>query len=82
MGVHESIMAAAVAEMVPANRIASAYGLFNLLYGLAWFAGSATMGILYDVSIPVLVGFCVVVELLSLPLLLRVHHRGRRSEPE
>ena len=80
MGVHESIMAAAVAEMVPANRVASAYGLFNLLYGVAWFAGSATMGILYDVSIPVLVGFCVVVELLSLPLLLRVH-RGRQTKP-
>jgi MFS family permease len=80
MGVHESIMAAAVAEMVPANRVASAYGLFNLLYGVAWFAGSATMGILYDVSIPVLVGFCVVVELLSLPLLLRVH-RGRQPKP-
>ena len=80
MGVHESIMAAAVAEMVPANRVASAYGLFNLLYGVAWFAGSATMGILYDVSIPVLVGFCVVVELLSLPILLRVH-RGRHPKP-
>lgn len=80
MGVHESIMAAAVAEMVPASRVASAYGLFNLLYGVAWFAGSATMGILYDVSIPVLVGFCVVVELLSLPILLRVH-RGRHPKP-
>jgi len=80
MGVHESIMAAAVAGMVPANRVASAYGLFNLLYGVAWFAGSATMGILYDVSIPVLVGFCVVVELLAIPLLLQVH-RGRRREP-
>lgn len=79
MGVHESIMAAAVAGMVPANRVASAYGLFNLLYGVAWFAGSATMGILYDVSIPVLVGFCVVVELLAIPLLLQVHRRRRRE---
>jgi len=73
MGVHESIMAAAVAEMVPSTRVASAYGLFNLLYGVAWFAGSATMGVLYDVSIPLLVGFCVSVELLAIPLLLRVH---------
>jgi MFS-type transporter involved in bile tolerance (Atg22 family) len=73
MGVHESIMAAAVAEMVPATRVASAYGLFNLLYGVAWFAGSATMGILYNASIPLLVGFCIAVELLPIPLLLRVH---------
>jgi MFS family permease len=76
MGVHESIMAAAVAEMVPAGRVASAYGLFNLSYGVAWFAGSAAMGILYDVSIPGLVAFSVAAELLALPLLWRV--RGVR----
>jgi Major Facilitator Superfamily len=81
MGVHESIMAAAVAGMVPAARIASAYGLFNLLYGIAWFAGSAAMGLLYDVSIPALVVFCVAVELASIPLLLKVRSgAARRSE--
>ena len=76
MGVHESIMAAAVAGMVPARRIASAYGLFNLLYGVAWFLGSAMMGILYDVSLPALVAFSVAVELLAVPLIVLVH-RGR-----
>lgn len=80
MGVHESIMAAAVAQMVPHARIASAYGLFNLAYGVAWFAGSAAMGILYDASIPALVVFSVIVELLAVPLLLRVAklHGGLR----
>ena len=76
MGVHESIMAAAVAGMVPSGRIASAYGLFNLLYGVAWFLGSAAMGILYDVSVPALVVFSVVAELAAVPLILAVH-RGR-----
>ena len=78
MGVHESIMAAAVAEMVPPGRIASAYGLFNLLYGVAWFAGSAAMGFLYDASIPALVLFAVAVELAAVPLLLRVRAARRR----
>jgi MFS family permease len=72
MGVHESIMAAAVAEMVPSTRIASAYGLFNLGYGLAWFVGSALMGFLYDVSIPALVAVSVILELAALPLFVRV----------
>jgi MFS family permease len=72
MGVHESIMAAAVANMVPSARVASAYGLFNLGYGVAWFAGSAAMGLLYDVSLPALVGLSIVLELAALPLLLRV----------
>jgi MFS family permease len=79
MGVHESIMAAAIPAMVPAGRIASAYGLFNLVYGLAWFAGSAAMGLLYDVSLPLLVAFSVAAELLAVPPLLRLRSRDRRA---
>ncbi len=82
MGVHESIMAAAVAGMVPSRRIASAYGLFNLLYGVAWFLGSAAMGILYDAAIPALVVFSVAAELLAVPLIVVVHRRaGGRGLP-
>src|SRR5580658_1231095 len=40
MGVHESIVPAAVAPMVSSNRRASAYGLFNAGYGVFWFLGS------------------------------------------
>jgi MFS family permease len=53
MGVHESIVPAAVATMVPPQRRPSAYGLFTAGYGAAWFVGSALIGILYDISIPV-----------------------------
>lgn len=77
MGVQESIMAAAVASMVPGSRIASAYGLFNLGYGVAWFLGSALMGALYDRSIGALVVFAVGIQLLALPLLYRVRGQGR-----
>jgi MFS family permease len=72
MGVHESIIPAAVATMVPANRRPSAYGLFTGAYGLSWFLGSAIMGILYDHSVPGVVVFCVVAELAAVPLILRV----------
>src|SRR5205823_12085185 len=44
MGVHESIVPAAVAPMVPIQRRASAYGLFTAGYGIAWFLGSAAIG--------------------------------------
>jgi predicted MFS family arabinose efflux permease len=77
MGVHDSVMAAAVAGMVPSARIASAYGLFNLLYGVAWFVGSALMGVLYDVSVPALVIFSVVIELAAIPVFLRLRRTGR-----
>jgi MFS family permease len=72
MGVHESIMAAAVAGMIPVNRRASAYGIFNTGYGLFWFLGSAVMGILYDTSLPALVAFSVLVEVVAIPFFLVV----------
>jgi MFS family permease len=75
MGAHESIIPAAVATMVPANRRPSAYGLFTGAYGLFWFLGSAIMGILYDHSIPGVIAFCVIVELAAIPLLFRVKRR-------
>ena len=48
MGVHESIIPAAVAPMVRPERRASAFGLFTAGYGVFWFLGSAAIGILYD----------------------------------
>ncbi len=72
MGVHESIVPAAVALMAPPDRRASAYGLFTAAYGIAWFAGSALMGFLYDVAFPLLVAVGVLAELAAIPLLLRV----------
>ena len=76
MGVHESIIPAAVAQMVPRQRRASAYGLFTAGYGIAWFAGSAVMGVLYDAWFPGLVIFAVAAELAAVPLLVSVRRRS------
>jgi MFS family permease len=65
MGVHESIIPAAVSPMVPAERRASAFGMFTAGYGVAWFAGSAAIGVLYDVSLDATVAFCMVLMLTS-----------------
>jgi MFS family permease len=72
MGAQESVMRAAIAEMIPADRRASAYGIFNTVYGLFWFAGSAALGLLYDISIPALIIFSVTAQLLAIPVLLIV----------
>ena len=50
MGVHESVIPAAVAPMVSPARRASANGLFTAAYGIAWFLGSVAIGLLYDYS--------------------------------
>lgn len=78
MGVHESIIPAAVAPMVPMERRASAYGLFTAGYGVFWFLGSVLMGAVYSRSLTVLVVFCIVTQLAAIPLFIRV---GRHQAP-
>ena len=76
MGAQESIMRAAIAGMVPMDKRSTAYGIFNAVFGLFWFLGSALMGVLYDVSIPSLIVFSVVMQLASVPLFVLI-----RKEP-
>jgi MFS family permease len=59
MGIHESTMRAAVTDMVPRHRRGVGYGTFTAVYGLAWLAGSAITGALYDVSIDDAITFTV-----------------------
>lgn len=80
MGTQDSIMRAAVAPMVPANRRGTAYGVFNLGYGIFWFLGSALMGYLYDISMPILIGFSVVIQLLSIPLFFKIHQESHQKK--
>jgi MFS family permease len=63
LGVHESVMPAAVAHMIAVSRRAGAYGVFTSLFGVSWFLGSALAGGLYDVSIPALVAVTVAVQI-------------------
>jgi len=76
MGVHESIIPAAVALMVPVQRRASAYGLFTAGYGVFWFLGSALIGYLYSISLSLLIAFILVAEFASIPLFLLVRQQN------
>lgn len=69
MGAQESIIRAAIADLVPSNRRASAYGVFNAGYGLSWFLGSALLGLLYEVSIIGVIVFSVSVQLMAVGVL-------------
>jgi MFS family permease len=75
MGVHESIIPAAVAPMVSPERRASAYGLFTAGYGVFWFIGSAIMGILYDHSITATIIFCVALQVAAIPIFFVVRNQ-------
>jgi MFS family permease len=77
MGTQESIMRAAIAEMTTATRRATAYGVFNLAYGLSWFAGSALMGWLYGRSILALIAFSVITQVIAVPCFLAAERVSR-----
>lgn len=80
MGAQESIMRAAVANMSSVERRGTAYGVFNTVYGVLWFAGSALMGVLYDISVTYLVAFSVLIQLSAIPLLVFVRKNTNIQE--
>ena len=66
MAVHETIMRAAIADLVPMERRAFAYGIFNTIYGAAWFVSGAALGFLYDLSGIWLIIYVIVMEIAAL----------------
>ncbi|MBI3680260.1 MAG: MFS transporter, partial [Acidobacteria bacterium] len=54
LGAQESVLRAGLAEFIPADRRASAYGMFHAVSGIGWFLGSALMGWLYEHSLAAL----------------------------
>ncbi|MFB9835283.1 MFS transporter [Actinoallomurus acaciae] len=75
MGIHESTLRAAVADLVPATRRGAAYGVFTAVYGLAWLVGSTLIGALYGHSIAAVALFTLATQaaalVLFVPLLAR-----------
>lgn len=78
MGVHESIIPAAVAPMVSPHRRASAFGQFTAGYGVFWFLGSVVIGILYDLSLPAVIAFCMLLQLGAVPIFIWVGRHVRK----
>jgi MFS family permease len=75
VGVHESTMRAAVADLVPVARRGAGYGTFTAIYGLAWLVGSTAIGVLYGHSIESATVFIVVVQFLALVAFVPVARR-------
>jgi MFS family permease len=76
MGTQESILRAFVAVIVPPDRRGGAYGVFGAVYGVAWFAGSAAMGLLYDRALWALVALSLAAQLASALVILVVRSAG------
>ncbi|HET7162222.1 MAG TPA: MFS transporter [Rhodanobacteraceae bacterium] len=78
-GAHDSLFRAAVAQRIPRERRATVMGVFNAIYGTAWFVGSVLLGVLYDVSPLYTVIAALVLQLAACPLLWSLRPRNRSA---
>jgi MFS family permease len=67
-GAQDSIMRATVSRLAPQHRRATAFGIMNAVYGIAWFAGSVLLGVLYDLSIGAVVLASALLQAAALPI--------------
>lgn len=72
MAAQESVVRAVLSSILPPDKKATGFGMFNAIFGLFWFLGSFLMGWLYDVSIPLLVGFSLIIQFASIPFFVRL----------
>jgi predicted MFS family arabinose efflux permease len=57
LGAQDACLRPGIAQVVSMNKRGTAFGAFNGVFGIAWFAGSSAMGLLYQHSVVALVAF-------------------------
>ena len=72
MGAQDASLRAGIAQVVSMNKRGTAFGAFNGVFGIMWFLGSASMGLLYDHSRLALVAFGVTAQLAAAILFFRL----------
>jgi MFS family permease len=72
LGVQDATLRAGIAQVVSMNKRGTAFGTFNGVYGVAWFLGSALMGILYGFSILAVVVFGIAAQLIAAVMFFRL----------
>jgi hypothetical protein len=63
LGAQDACLRSGIATVVSMNKRGGAFGAFNGVYGVMWFLGSITMGLLYSRSLVALVLFGMVAQL-------------------
>jgi MFS family permease len=81
-GVLDSTVKALVADLVPASRRATAYGVFAAVQGAAAIAGGVMAGALYERSLPMLIAAVAASQVVALILLIATLHRHQKIRAE
>ncbi len=72
LGAQDACLRSGIATVVSMNKRGGAFGAFNGVYGVMWFLGSITMGLLYSHSLVALVVFGMVAQLAAAVMFFRL----------
>ncbi|MBV8331626.1 MAG: MFS transporter [Candidatus Eremiobacteraeota bacterium] len=67
----DALLLALISSVITKRRGATTFGLFDLIFGVAWFAGSAVAGVLLDRSVLALAIFSAALQLAAIPFFIR-----------
>lgn len=81
LGIQESTLRAAVADMVPVGQRATAYGMFAVTVGIGTLLGGWIAGGLYDISIAAIIGWTIAIQAVAFCLLVVIVRRVERHTP-
>lgn len=79
LGAQDACLRSAIATVVSMSKRGGAFGAFNGVYGVMWFAGSLVMGLLYSRSLIALVAFGMLAQLAAAVMFYRL--RGMLAHP-
>jgi MFS-type transporter involved in bile tolerance (Atg22 family) len=70
LGAQDATLRSGISQVVSMNKRGTAFGAFNAAYGVLWFLGSVTMGVLYDFSLVALVVFGICAQVVAAVLFI------------
>src|ERR1044071_7139071 len=79
LGAQDATLRSGISQVVSMNKRGTAFGAFNAAYGILWFVGSVTMGILYDFSLVALVVFGIAAQLVAAVIFFTLRSQLRKS---
>jgi predicted MFS family arabinose efflux permease len=75
MSAQGALFQAMLTHVIPPQKRSTAFGLFDTGFGVAWFLGSAAMGLLYDKSVVAVALVSMILQLAAIPVILIANRR-------
>jgi predicted MFS family arabinose efflux permease len=69
MSAQGSVFQAMLTGVIPPQKRSTAFGLFDTGFGVAWFLGSAAMGLLYNKSVLAVAFLSMILQLAAIPVI-------------